>query len=848
MHAVLRRIQLIVTFYALLFLLPKQHFKSIGLLEPDSRRPRVCPRMSICSEGYLEIALLAGARLSASYMLIPIAAVFLTKARLALAQWNKTILSIILPAFDLHQIHVSAGWQVAACSVFHVACHIARYAKRGMLATISLKRVGWSGWIAFAMLLPVALLQTSFFRRLFSYEVRKPAHVIGALIFAVAGVFHGPLALPVVLCLCCAVYILDVVYTNFWRTWRVENSEFVRLGRGTELTFRLPPHWPDHFEGYINLLVPWISRWQWHAFSAYASIDRPGYASVFALDSGDWTKALHASIARDTRRPVWIQGPIPSPYGERAADFDYMVLVATGVGITPALACITKFAKTGRSLVLIWSCRDPSLVAFYRHRLADTVLSLIYYTGKEPVKVDGLPSHVRVLDKRPDLAMVVPDCMRCVEHNAALPAEVRRRAANFLVSMNNTYAGIFECSQGAVRLRFDSFMSATLRRGRTPAELVQHFLRYVREAHMVHASSAPGDASEAHARLTSPHEHRDNRTTTAIQDDCGSRGDVPSWINYLPFGSSVLSHTVKGSGSRSSAPSSTVPLEYENDDPAHLDSKIFDADIFGRAFAALATDVVTFSFDDCVELIRTLSDKGDAICSINELQAALEHLRVVTVSIDTHQKALQCKLQQQKQLPHGNTFWRHLAATGRLSSSFRDLVSLNSKATSESVRSKSPSLPAPLRIEATQPGVSTNCFEQRSLSSASLDAEFKKSKSGEIKDDVVTDIENPSFPERNADVVYLDTYDTDYAPNFGECKTDWVGEQTTPRGTSQVSSSHMSFPNNEEGDEDVNLIHLDISKDRWGIMYCGGVAQVQATLRDVSQALGVPLALEQFNW
>lgn len=842
MHVILRRIQFIVTLYSLLFLLPKDHFHRVGLLEPGPGRPRVCPRPTICSEGIIEIGLLAGARLSALYMLVPISAVFLTKARLALAEWNKTILSIIVPAFDLHQIHVSAGWQVAACSLFHVACHCGRFIKRGTLGTISLQPVGWSGWIAFAMLFPVALLQLSVCRRLFSYEIRKPAHLIGALIFAVAGIFHGRFALPIVLYLSCTVYMLDVIYTNFWRTWRVENSEFVRLGRGTELTFHLPPHWPDHFEGYVNVLVPWISRWQWHAFSAYASIDRPGFASVFALDSGDWTKALHASIARDTRRPVWIQGPIPSPYGERAADFDYMVLVATGVGITPALSCITKFAKTGRSLVLIWTCRDPSLVAFYRHRLADTVLSLIFYTGKEPIKVDGLPSHVRVLDKRPDLAIVVPDCMRCVEHNAALPADVRRRAADFLVSMNNTYAGIFECSQGAVRLRFDTFMSATLRLGRTPTELVHHFVHYLHEAHMVHthggAATAASDVNETQVRLSAF--HADTENFSAIPDDRGSRGDAPSWVNYLPFGSSVLSHAAKGNGTRSGFSSNTVDLEHQSDHTAHLDSKIFDADIFGRAFSALATDVVTFGFDDCVELIRTISEDGDSMCSINELHAALEHLRVVNVRIDTHQKALRCKMQQQKQQSHGNPFWRNLATPSKLAGSFRDLLSLSSKINSEKEPTdKSSSLPEPLGTEAIQ-----NDIEQQVLSSA----DAKTSQFDELKSDVVTDIEEPHLAGENSDIICLITDDSEDPANVGECKTEWVGEQTTPQGTMLKSSSYPSLPANEEGDEDVSLIHLDVSKDRWGIMYCGGVAQVQATLRDVAHTLGVPLALEQFNW
>jgi hypothetical protein len=54
------------------------------------------------------------------------------------------------------------------------------------------------------------------------------------------------------------------------------------------------------------------------------------------------------------------QGPFASPYST-AMDYDSLVLVASGIGITPALAIIASH-KHSRRVNLIWSCRDAALV------------------------------------------------------------------------------------------------------------------------------------------------------------------------------------------------------------------------------------------------------------------------------------------------------------------------------------------------------------------------------------------------------------------------------------------------------------------------------------------------------
>jgi predicted ferric reductase len=67
---------------------------------------------------------------------------------------------------------------------------------------------------------------------------------------------------------------------------------------------------------------------------------------------GDWTKALHDKVKVPTTRPVFIAGPFASPYAT-ANKYDNLILVASGIGITPALSIIAAH-KEAKRVNLIW--------------------------------------------------------------------------------------------------------------------------------------------------------------------------------------------------------------------------------------------------------------------------------------------------------------------------------------------------------------------------------------------------------------------------------------------------------------------------------------------------------------
>ena len=138
-------------------------------------------------------------------------------------------------------------------------------------------------------------------------------------------------------------------------------------------------------------------------------------------------------VANPTTRPVWIQGPFASPFGT-AMNFDKLLLVASGIGVTPALSCLRQYGGE-RRVALMWMCRDASLIKFFLEvcNFENTSLTLIFYTGKSPFSFPKrtMPSNVRILPGRPQTMRVIADIIYCVEKGVQLPNEYHKKSVQF---------------------------------------------------------------------------------------------------------------------------------------------------------------------------------------------------------------------------------------------------------------------------------------------------------------------------------------------------------------------------------------------------------------------------------
>ena len=104
---------------------------------------------------------------------------------------------------------------------------------------------------------------------------------------------------------------------------------------------------------------------------------------VFIAPAGDWTKRVAHEIMDNNRsQSCWVRGPYTSPYSV-ASSFSHLVLVASGIGLTPALGIMGQYTGSSRSKLLVWSTKCPYMLKFFAPLLTDAHVAAIFYTGKD---------------------------------------------------------------------------------------------------------------------------------------------------------------------------------------------------------------------------------------------------------------------------------------------------------------------------------------------------------------------------------------------------------------------------------------------------------------------------------
>ena len=227
------------------------------------------------------------------------------------------------------------------------------------------------------------------------------------------------------------VYALDWLYGWCFQIHRAETVRFTRLGTAVELVWEHPPGFRSDGAGYVYICLPWISKTEWHAFSLVKHPTLQNHSCVCMATVGDWTRAVHAALAKPCARPAWIYGPFPSSFST-ASGFDKLITVASGFGITPAISAVVHLGET-RQVHLIWMCRDAELIEFYMKTIqfhADA-WTFIYYTGTQRKLVLGTrPENPRlkVIIGRPDLEALILGIIDNAESDIPMCPKLMKRA------------------------------------------------------------------------------------------------------------------------------------------------------------------------------------------------------------------------------------------------------------------------------------------------------------------------------------------------------------------------------------------------------------------------------------
>jgi 3-phenylpropionate/trans-cinnamate dioxygenase ferredoxin reductase subunit len=277
-------------------------------------------------------------------------------------------------------LHRQAGVVVLALVVLHVAVLVAADPSRlALLDSVTAPPRARSGMVALLGLL--ALAATSIWRRRLrlSYERWRALH-LGCTALVIAAAFahvvwvHAYSSVPVVrwsvlalvLAAAAALFWTRVArpYSTALRPYRVER---VRRERGEAVTLELTADGHDgfHFEpGQFARLraADCCYGMEEHPFSLSSSALRPDRPAFTVKALGDFSASM-AELAVGTQ--VFVDGP----HGEGAHESPAArgrLLIAAGIGITPALSVIRTAAERGdaRPLLLLYGSRRWADVTF----------------------------------------------------------------------------------------------------------------------------------------------------------------------------------------------------------------------------------------------------------------------------------------------------------------------------------------------------------------------------------------------------------------------------------------------------------------------------------------------------
>lgn len=391
---------------------------------------------AIVADSPLQMVCLGITRASAFFMYPALVMVFITKFRATLEVIMKSGFSIMAYQ-DAHELHVYCGYVILFDGVLHTIFHIVRWADQGNLYLLFDHFSGISGFILFITLLLICIpMGFDAVRMKMSYEVRKILHYF-FVVFSIALAFHAPFSTipnggfaPIIFPVLIIWYVLDAMYVMLFWTEKIESTVFHVVPTGVQLTMQVSEEFQKRGQsgGYCYVCFPWIAKNEWHAYSLFENPSKPSERQIYIDNLGDWTQKVKDFLERDTHRPIWVMGPFSSPY-DNAADFDNQILVAGGIGITPAISVIRKHQDTRRSN-LIWAVRDPHMLEFFlKHgEFSTRGWNLVFYTGKAPLYIGDSNqvvtengALVHIIRKRPDFPNLVPNIIYSIESGSYVP-------------------------------------------------------------------------------------------------------------------------------------------------------------------------------------------------------------------------------------------------------------------------------------------------------------------------------------------------------------------------------------------------------------------------------------------
>ena len=278
-----------------------------------------------------------------------------------------------------HIIHIWMATSTVTFGTLHGICHLVGTFRHGsqMLgrepSPTLLHGQAWSyanflcclsgatGIALLVFLWTILLTSLPFVRRNY-YEIFRWVHFLVYPLVALLCV-HGSSSLlqPPLIGYWIALPMLLVLYEKFHRIADRTSSVQATISVMDDVikVVCFEPHgkqWHIRPGQYILLLMPPVSKMQWHPFTVSSCGE--GFIELHIKCTGGWTERLRQLAYEQALQRVYLSGPFGAP-AQRYTDYRQAIMIGCGIGITPTSAILQSMtvnaAKQPRELVLPFS-------------------------------------------------------------------------------------------------------------------------------------------------------------------------------------------------------------------------------------------------------------------------------------------------------------------------------------------------------------------------------------------------------------------------------------------------------------------------------------------------------------
>lgn len=281
------------------------------------------------------------------------------------------------PIWDLgHVIHIWMATSTVTFGTLHGICHLVGTFRHGsqMLGREPSAKLlhgqAWSyvnflcclsgatGIVLLVFLWTILLTSLPFVRRNY-YEIFRWVHFLVYPLIALLCV-HGSSSLlqPPLIGYWIALPMLLVLYEKFHRIADRTSSVQATISVMDDVVkvVCFEPHgkqWRIKPGQYILLLMPPVSKMQWHPFTVSSCGE--GFIELHIKCAGGWTERLSRLAYEQALQRVYLSGPFGAP-AQRYCDYRQAIMIGCGIGITPMSAILqpmtVNVSKQPRELVL----------------------------------------------------------------------------------------------------------------------------------------------------------------------------------------------------------------------------------------------------------------------------------------------------------------------------------------------------------------------------------------------------------------------------------------------------------------------------------------------------------------